>query len=94
MLRFRRFSKQSYWENLKKTHDDDIYIESDYWSFQLIQVDLGSYGTAVKIMMFDDAVISLKNQKVVDTLISLEKCNTLNNAEKILRQNRFEEVIN
>jgi len=99
MLRFRRFSRQSYWEALKKTHEDDISIEGDGWEFGLVEIDLKNpqhpeWGTAIQIRMFDDAVISLKNQKVVLTLISLEKCNTLDNAEKILRRNGFEEAIN
>lgn len=98
MLRFIRFSKQSYWKYLKKDNRDDIFIEGDNWAFKLIEVDLRStehpeWGTAIEIRMFDDAVISLKNQKIVDTLISLKKCNTLDNVEKILIRNGFEEVI-
>lgn len=99
MLRFRRFSKQSYWEALKKTDKDDITISDDcddggcLWEFNLVELSLGGRNTAIQVKMFDDAVICLKNQKILLTLISLEKCNTLDNVEKILRRNGFEEAI-
>lgn len=99
MLKFKRFSKQSYWEVLKKTDKDDIMVFDDcenggcFWEFKLVELSIGGRDMAVQVMMFDDAVISLKNQKVIDALISLEKCNILDNAEKILKQNGFEEVI-
>lgn len=80
MLVFRRFSKIF---PALYIYSDDIIIGDENeegdgckWEFKIVEVDLGNE-TGVQIRMFDDAVDSLKNQKIIKALTELKGCNTL-----------------
>jgi len=103
MLTFTRFGKQWYWKDHKKhfkDFKDGISIVNRYsdggceWEFMIRQYDFDIDGTqAVRIEMFDDGVVSLKNNRVVKMLIDLEGCSTLDDVEIVLRKRKFKEII-
>ena len=101
MLTFRRFSKQWYWEANKKMGSKDNILIADsckdggvVWEFEIQRVDWDINGDgALKIVMFEDAVQSLKNKKVVKSLIEIEGIEQLDNVETVLKKNGFKELI-
>jgi len=100
MITFRRFSKQWYWEANKSCGArDDVNVSDDAkgdgvnWEFLLVQHDFGGGKSGIQVRIFDDAVVALKNPKVVRAIVALKGCSTLDEAEQRLRKVGITELI-
>ena len=97
MLQFRRYSKQWYWKTRLPKDNDDILI-GDYlkdgscrWEFKIVEVMLQNKNT-LQIQIFNDAVRSLGNSRIIKALQEVGQINRLDEVEVVLKRNRMKEA--
>ena len=89
---FYRHSKQSYAVKDKRerdhigvvSHDGDEGVD---WEFKIVQY-AGTPFRGLRLMMFDDAFVSLEDPQVLAGMQALQDCYDLDEAERILERVR------